>query len=160
MTPDDGKPLIEYDQATGGWKPRKQFYQHAQIMKFIRPGAVRLSLTGQDTLIQAHAFGNTDGSLVITGQNRNHTGITVNGTLSNLHAPRKIKMIKPTGKTALLKINQYHFQENRSALKYRLSVFLQLLRMPVLIRQFRKDLGPNLQDGMPATYMFTGTAVR
>lgn len=93
MTPDDGKPLIEYDQATGGWKPRKQFYQHAQIMKFIRPGAVRLSLTGQDTLIQAHAFGNTDGSLVITGQNRNHTGITVNGTLSNLHAPRKIKMI-------------------------------------------------------------------
>ncbi len=93
MTPDDGKPLIEYNHTTDGWKPRKQFYQHAQLIKFIKPGAVRLSLTGQDTLIQAHAFGNTDRHLVMTGQNRNLFGITLNGTLENLHAPRNMKMI-------------------------------------------------------------------
>ncbi|NMC38772.1 MAG: CehA/McbA family metallohydrolase [Bacteroidales bacterium] len=93
MTPDDGKPLIEYVQATGVWKPRKQFYQHAQLMKFIKPGAVRLNLTGQDTLIQAHAFGNTDGSLVITGQNRNSYVITIKGTLKNLLTPLNMRMI-------------------------------------------------------------------
>jgi O-glycosyl hydrolase len=93
MTPDDGKPLIEYDQATGGWKPRKQFYQHAQLMKFIRRGAVRLSLIGQDTLIQAHVFGNTDESLVIAGQNRHSYFITINGTMENLQTPRNMKMI-------------------------------------------------------------------
>ncbi len=109
MKPEDGKPLIEYLQETGEWKPRKQFYQHAQLMKFIKPGAVRLGLTGQDTLILAHAFGNTDGRLVITGQNRNHIGITVNGTLGNLHTPRNMKMIITDRKNSLVENKSISF---------------------------------------------------
>jgi hypothetical protein len=45
--PKDGTPLIEYIPATQTWKPRKQFYEHAQLMKFIKPGSLRIGITGQ-----------------------------------------------------------------------------------------------------------------
>ncbi len=54
--PEEGKPLIEYVASTNHWKPRKQFYQFSQIMKFVRPGAVRIGLTGQDSSFIASAF--------------------------------------------------------------------------------------------------------
>ncbi len=93
MSPEDGKPLIEYEVETGRWIPRKQFYQHSQLMKFIKPGAVRIGLTGQDEPLQAYAFGNTDGSLVITGRNSAHSGVVMNGRLENFRPVQNIKMI-------------------------------------------------------------------
>ncbi len=46
---EEGKPLIEYIAATESWMPRKQFYEHAQVMKFVKPGSVRIGITGQDS---------------------------------------------------------------------------------------------------------------
>ncbi len=91
--PKDGTPLIEYIPATQSWKPRKQFYEHAQLMKFIKPGSVRIGVTGQDSTLSAYAFCNPDGKLVITGKNNSNRTITVNGIFSNLPVLKNMKLI-------------------------------------------------------------------
>ncbi len=75
----EGKPLIEYIAATESWKPRKQFYEHAQIMKFIKPGSVRIGITGQDSNLFAYAFRNPDGKF-----GYHQAGITATGLLLSM----------------------------------------------------------------------------
>jgi O-glycosyl hydrolase len=84
MKPEDGKPLIEYLPGSAGWRPRKQFYQHYHLMKFIRPGAVRVQLTGTDSALLASAFLNENGELVVTGYNLNDRNLDIRLVLSNL----------------------------------------------------------------------------
>jgi O-glycosyl hydrolase len=91
--PKDGTPLIEYIPATQTWKPRKQFYEHAQLMKFIKPGSLRIGITGQDSTLSAYAFCNPDGKLVITGKNNSSRAITVNGNFSNLPVLKNMRLI-------------------------------------------------------------------
>jgi len=91
--PKDGKPLIEYLPVTGSWKPRKQFYEHAQLMKFIKPGSVRIGVTGQDSTLSVYAFCNPDGNLVISGKNNSSRTIAVDGILSNLPFLKNMKLI-------------------------------------------------------------------
>ena len=91
--PRDGTPLIEYIPATESWKPRKHFYEHAQIMKFVRPGAIRIDVTGQDSSLSAYAFCNPDGKMVILGRNNSNRTITVNGIFSNLPVLKNMNMI-------------------------------------------------------------------
>ncbi len=83
---EEGKPLIEYMASTKSWKPRKQFYEYAQIYKFIKPGAVRIGVTENDSGLIVHAFSNPDGQLVIVGLNTSSSAITVNGTLTRAPA--------------------------------------------------------------------------
>jgi hypothetical protein len=90
--PDDGKPLLEYVPSTKSWTPRKQFYEFAQIYKFVKPGAVRIGLTGNDSSLIAGSFLNPDGQLVIVGRNNDNNDITLNLTLSNLPAITCLKM--------------------------------------------------------------------
>ncbi len=90
---DEGKPLIEYIAANDSWKPRKQFYQHEQLMKFIRPGAVRIGVTEQDSNLAVYAFRNRNGQLVITGSNKAGYPVTINGTLANIPAGKNLRMI-------------------------------------------------------------------
>jgi O-glycosyl hydrolase len=77
--PEEGTPLIEYIAATKSWKPRKQFYEHAQLMKYVKPGSVRIGVTGQDSSLAVHAFCNPDGNMVIVGRNNSKRTITFNG---------------------------------------------------------------------------------
>ena len=91
--PKEGKPLIEFLPATDGWKPRKQFFEHAQLMKFVKPGAVRIGVTGQDSTLSAYAFCNTDGQLTIVGKNNSNRAIAVNGFFSNLPVLKNMKLI-------------------------------------------------------------------
>ena len=91
--PKDGTPLIEYIPATQSWKPRKQFYEHAQMMKFVKPGSVRIGVTGQDSTLSAYAFCNPDGKMVIIGKNNSSRTITVNGNFSNLPVLKNMKLI-------------------------------------------------------------------
>jgi len=90
---EEGKPLIEHIASTGNWKPRKQFYEHAQIMKFVRPGAVRIGVTGQDSSLSAYCFLNPDGNLVIVGRNNSRRSVVVTGTLSGLPVQKKIILV-------------------------------------------------------------------
>jgi O-glycosyl hydrolase len=81
---EEGKPLIEYIASTQSWKPRKQFYEHEQLMKFIKPGAVRIEAAGSNNSMIVHAFSNPNGQLVIVGRNNGSSAVTVNGKLSNI----------------------------------------------------------------------------
>jgi O-glycosyl hydrolase len=91
--PGEGKPLLEYLPATQSWKPRKTFWQYAQLMKFIRPGSVRVSLTGQDSTLSAYVFCNPDGSMVITGLNTAGKPVELTWTVKNLPAPGNMKLV-------------------------------------------------------------------
>lgn len=64
----EGKPLIEYIPSAKSWVPRKQFYEHAQLMKFIKPGAVRIGTTCNDSNLVVHSYRNPTGQLVIAGR--------------------------------------------------------------------------------------------
>jgi len=91
--PVDGKPLIEYIPSTKSWIPRKQFYEFAQIYKFIKPGAVRIGSTISDSSLIVSSFLNPDKQLVIVGRNNDKNAITINATLTNLPAISCLKMI-------------------------------------------------------------------
>ena len=91
--PDDGKPLIEYVASENSWKPRKQFYQFAQIMRFVMPGAVRIDIEGNDSSLVTSAFINPDGNIVITGRNNNKKECTVVGTISSNPKLKNMKLI-------------------------------------------------------------------
>jgi O-glycosyl hydrolase len=90
----DGKPLIEYIASTKSWKPRKQFYEHEQLMRFIKPGAVRIEATNSDKNLVVHAFNNSNGELVIVGRNNGNSTVKINGTLSNIPEMLKFKVFQ------------------------------------------------------------------
>jgi len=90
---DEGKPLIEYIESTESWKPRKQFFEYAQIMKFVQPGSIRIGITGQDSSLSAYAWLNPNGNLVIAGRNNSGRTVIVNGMLSVLPFQKRIKLI-------------------------------------------------------------------
>jgi O-glycosyl hydrolase len=91
--PEEGKPLIEYIESASNWKPRKQFYQFSQVMKFVKPGAVRIGIVGNDSSLVASAFLNPDGNLVITGINNSKQECAVAGTLANVQEIKNLKLV-------------------------------------------------------------------
>jgi O-glycosyl hydrolase len=80
-------PLIAYSSTTHLYTPRKGFFEHAQLFRFVAPGAVRIGATGNDTNLTICAFRLPGtGRLTIVGRNASASAITVNGTLTNLPA--------------------------------------------------------------------------
>ena len=90
--PDDGKPMLEYIPSTKSWTPRKQFYQFAQLFRFIRPDAIRIGSTVNDSSLIIRSFFNRDGQLVIAGLNNGKDAVTLSGTLTNLPTISCLKM--------------------------------------------------------------------
>jgi hypothetical protein len=90
---DEGKPLLEYIPVKGTWKPRKQYFEHTQIMRFVKPGAVRIGVSGQDSSLAAYAFCNPDGSVAILGRNNSNRTISIKGLYSNLPVLKNMKLI-------------------------------------------------------------------
>jgi O-glycosyl hydrolase len=91
--PEEGKPLIGYVASANSWKQRKQFYQFAQVMKFVKPGAVRIGIEGNDSTLVTSAFINQDGNLVITGRNKSKQECELSGTFANIPEPKNMKLI-------------------------------------------------------------------
>jgi hypothetical protein len=80
-------PLIAYDTSTHLYTPRKQFYEHAQLFKYVAPGALRIgSSSGSGNLVQ-YSFVNPNGQLVVVGRNNGSTAMTVSGALTNVATP-------------------------------------------------------------------------
>ena len=98
---EEGKPFIEYVAATGGWIPRKQFYEHAQLMKFVRPGSMRIGTIGEDSTLSVHAWLNPDGNIIISGRNNSNRTITVNGILAGLPGQKNMKLTYTNSTTNL-----------------------------------------------------------
>jgi MYXO-CTERM domain-containing protein len=77
--------LVAYDQGSHAYSARKRLFANAQIAKFVRPGAVRVSETDSiSTLGTTVAFLDTSGSLTIVGYNDATSAIEISGELLNL----------------------------------------------------------------------------
>ena len=103
--PEEGKPLIEYIASENSWKPRKQFYQFSQLMKFVLPGAVRINTEGNDSNLVTSAFINPDGSLIIAGRNKYKQECILFGTLSELPEMKYLQLIYTDSSHNLMKGN-------------------------------------------------------
>ena len=70
------------------YTPRKQFYTHAQISKWVRPGAQRINVTGSASPFSPLlAFKHTGlGQITIVGINTSGSAATLSGTLASLPA--------------------------------------------------------------------------
>jgi O-glycosyl hydrolase len=90
MKTDEGKPLLAYDKTTSRWTPRKQFYEYAQLFKYVAPGAVRIGATSGNNKLAVYAYRNPDGKVVIVGRNTAGSAVAVNGTLSSIKAPHTL----------------------------------------------------------------------
>jgi O-glycosyl hydrolase len=89
--------LLRYDAKTKAYTPRKRFYTVAQVVKFARPGMLRIGAASTDASIHVFAF--TDpktGALTIVGQNPNDTAATLHGTLTHLPATTKLALYQTT----------------------------------------------------------------
>ena len=86
MKSEEGKPLIAYDSSTKNWTPRKQFYEYAQLFKYIAAGAARIGATADNGNLTVYAYRNPDRNVVITGRNKSSEAIAANGILSSINA--------------------------------------------------------------------------
>lgn len=83
---DVGYVPIAYNISTHAYTPRKEFYQDAQVFKFVPPGSVRIAATGAPGGITSYAFYHqASGRITIVSRNTGST-TTVSATLTNLPA--------------------------------------------------------------------------
>lgn len=88
-----GKPLIEYNAALQNWNPRKQFYEYAQLFKYIKPNATRISATSTNDSLAIYSFVNPDNQLVIVGLNKSTNPVIVKGSLVTVPKVETIEMV-------------------------------------------------------------------
>lgn len=89
--------LLGYDAATKAYTPRKRFYTVAQVIRFARPGMIRIGATSTDTSVRVFAF--TDpktGALTIVGRNPNNSAVTFHGTLAHIPSATRLTLYQTT----------------------------------------------------------------
>jgi O-glycosyl hydrolase len=120
---EQGRPLLAFDAVSKTWTPRKQFYEHAQIMKFAGKGSIRLGVTGQDSTLSVHAYRNPDGKIVILGQNNRNRTVVINAILANLSGMKNLKLYYTNSTNNLSKGNITNSGNSYKASIPALSVF-------------------------------------
>ncbi len=94
---DVGYVPLAYNQSSHTYTPRKEFYQNAQLFKFVPPGAVRIAATGATGGLTSYAFYHQDsGRLTIVARNTG-SAATVSATLTNLPAVTRFAYYKTDG---------------------------------------------------------------
>ena len=89
---EQGKPLIGFDSVSYSWKPRKTFYQFAQVFRFVRTGAKRINTVIRDSSVFIHSFLNPDGQLVITGYNAGSAAAELKAALNGLTDVKRMQL--------------------------------------------------------------------
>jgi Concanavalin A-like lectin/glucanases superfamily len=80
-----GSALIAYNNSTGTYTPRQEFYQVEQMIRFVPKGAVRLGAAQSNGNLTVYSFSDpVTGRLTIIGRNTSASAISMNGSLSNL----------------------------------------------------------------------------
>ena len=80
----NGPALLSYNGST--YSPRKAFYEHAQLFKYVTPGSRRIGSTGQSGVTILAFQHPSTGRLTIVGRNDNGE-TTMSGSISGLTAP-------------------------------------------------------------------------
>ncbi len=114
MKTDEGKPLIAYNWSTKSWTPRRQFYEHAQLFKYIAAGAVRIGVTVDNRKLAVYAYRNPDGNVVIVGRNTGSGAIAVNGTLSSVNTSPTLGFTYTTPTHNMMKGTSVKVSESRA----------------------------------------------
>ena len=66
----NGPALLAYNSTTGTYTPRRAFYEHAQLFKYVTPGARRIAASGSNTNLMILAFHHpSTNRLTIVGRN-------------------------------------------------------------------------------------------
>ncbi|MGZ3955629.1 MAG: Ig-like domain-containing protein, partial [Flavisolibacter sp.] len=79
----NGLAPLAYDVTTGQYSPRKIFYQHKQLFKYVPSGAVRIAASQSN---MSAFFHQTSGRVTLVGTNTSSGTISYTGTLLNLPA--------------------------------------------------------------------------
>ena len=109
---EEGKPMIEYVASAKSWTPRKQFYEFAQIFKFVKPGAERIAATGGNDKLITYAFQNPNKQLVIVGQNKSNDPILIDVKHVNLPVVNSFEMFFTDSLRNLSRANDIVFSDN------------------------------------------------
>jgi O-glycosyl hydrolase len=81
----NGPALLAYDAMTGIYTPRKAFYEHVQLFKYVEPGALRIAATASNDALAVVAFQHPQTNRVtIVGRNSGSGDLTIDGSLANL----------------------------------------------------------------------------
>lgn len=81
----DGPALLAYDSATHTYSPRKEYYQFAQLFKYIPAGSVKIAATSNSAGVTTQAFmHNASGRFTLVGNNTNGSAQTLTISLSNV----------------------------------------------------------------------------
>ena len=92
--------LLSYNKTTGVYTPRKRMYINAHVFKYVEPGAVRISTSTTQSGLTLLAFTNPiTNRLTIVGNNRNSTGLTINGTLIGISPTTSLQYYQTTQST-------------------------------------------------------------
>lgn len=89
---EQGKPLLAYDSSDQSWTPRKQFFEFAQLFRFVSPGALTIGVSCDNPEIPVHAYLNPSGQLVIFGRNNSRESVAVRGNIISKPDIARLKM--------------------------------------------------------------------
>jgi O-glycosyl hydrolase len=77
----DGPAPLAYDRTTGQYSPRKVFYQHEQLFKYVPSGSVRIAASQPN---MSAFFHQQSGRVTLVGTNTSSGSISYTGTFANL----------------------------------------------------------------------------
>ena len=102
-------PLIAYNTSTHLYTPRTSFYQHAQLFKFVRPGAQRIGWSGTSTGFSSlEAFRDpNNGQFTIVGINTNSGSVSLHGTLAAVPGVEALDLFYTSAATNLAPGRRY-----------------------------------------------------
>ena len=89
----NGPAPLAYNPTTGTYTLRRAFYEHAQLLKYVTPGARRIAASRSTTNLMILAFHHpSTNRLTIVGRNTGSGNLTITGLLANLPAPAAFQL--------------------------------------------------------------------
>ena len=128
----EGKPLIEYNAEYQNWTPRKQFYEFAQLFKFIKPGAIRIATTNDKDNPVLYAFVNPNKQLVLVGHNSSQDSIIIKGKITNISEAKTFEMFFTDSLNNLFKSKDIAITDSFEAIVPGSAVFTFVEKIPRL----------------------------
>lgn len=81
----DGPALLAYDSATHTYSPRKEYYQFAQLFKYIPAGSVKIAASSNNTGVTTQAFVHAaSGRFTLVGNNTSTSSQTLSIALNSV----------------------------------------------------------------------------
>jgi hypothetical protein len=94
----EGPALIAYNASTGVYTPRPEFYQVAQMIRFVPPGSIRVGASESSSSLTVYAFyDQTTRRVTIIGRNTSSSTISMKGTLSSLPTVGSLQLYQTYG---------------------------------------------------------------